>query len=241
MLIGGFDVETIPSQDIPKELRPQFDPSTVKLGNTKDPFKVEAKIVAGKKDFEAGINKKMATDSMLCQVCTFVGMVYDTDTNKIIADKTSAVHWPLNRIVDEYEVVYEAWNFIKHCHSNSIPLASYNGKSFDLPVLYTKAILLDIPVDRVVYNLYIDKWKVTKHHYDMMQVLVGNHPEKGKNLDFYLRRFGLGAKTSDMDGSKVYEKWLNEDHQEILDYCKDDVLSTCKLFARLAPWIEIRE
>lgn len=44
MKIGALDIETIPSQEIPEDAIPKFDPDDVKLGNTKDPEKVAAKI-----------------------------------------------------------------------------------------------------------------------------------------------------------------------------------------------------
>lgn len=236
MLIGCIDLESIPSQVLPKECRPEFNPDDVKLGNLKDPYKIEAKMAEEKKKFQESLNKKMSTDPALCQVCTFVGYQYNTKISE--AETKQVIQYPPK---DEYEVIYEAWDFIKYCYNEKIPLVTFNGKGFDLPVLFFRAMLLDIPVDQGMYQNFMDKWKVTKHHYDLMQVFCGPHPEKGKTFDFYLRLFGVGEKTIDMDASKVYEKWLNDEYDIIKAYCEDDVSNLCKLFIRIAPWIIIHD
>lgn len=237
MIIGGIDIETIPSQVLPKGCFPAFEPDNVKIGNLKDPHKIKLKLADEKKKFEESLSKKMATDSALCQVCTFVGYYYDTNTNHLVDKKVA--QWP--PADTEYSVVFEAWDFIKQCYESRIPLVSFAGKTFDLFVLFYRAMLQDIPIDQAMYKLLTEKWNVTKHHYDLMQILVGPYPERGKDLEFYLRLFDQGEKTIDMDGSKVYEKWLNDEHDIIREYCEDDVLSTCKLFARIEPWIILHE
>lgn len=234
MLIGALDIETIPSQILPKELCPKFDPADVKLGQLKDPYKIELKIADEKKKFDESLNRKMATDPALCQACTFVGYFYNTSKNEVTS--TMVAQWP--PADNEYDIVYKAWDFMKHCYNGRIPLVSFNGKHFDLPVLLYRAMLLDIPIDHTMYQLLTDKWKVTKYHYDLMQILIGGpYPEKGKNFDFHLRLFDLGEKTVDMNAALVYEKWLNDEHDVIRAYCEDDVLGTCRLFARCEPWI----
>ena len=237
MLIAGLDAETIPSQILPEGCKPVFDPNEVALGNTKDQFKIKIKIQDAKTKFDEKLNKKMATDAALCQVCTFVGYFYDTTEQKITDKKIAQYRSPEEDGIEEYSLVYDAWDFIKHAFNTRTPLVSFNGKNFDLFVLLYRAMAHSVPVDGDMYKLLTDKWKVTKHHYDLMQILGGAFPKKGRNLDFFLRLFGIGEKTIDMDGSKVFEKWLNGDHDIIKEYCEDDVLSTCKLFARIEPWV----
>ena len=81
MEIIAIDIETIPHQGLPDECMPKFDPSSVKTGNC-GPEKAKAKIDAAEKKWKTALTKKMSLDPTLCQVCTFVGVHYDTESQK---------------------------------------------------------------------------------------------------------------------------------------------------------------
>jgi len=221
MKIAPFDIESLPSQILPDEMKSEFI-ETVKTGNMKDQAKIDAKI-----------NKKMATDKDLCQITTFVGYIYDTSKSKIIDKKV--FQWP--PLDEEYELVSGAWDFIKHAYTDKIPLVSFGGNGFDLPVLFAAAMRLDIPLSRAMYENITYRYE-NKRHYDLMRSLTGEiHPVTGKSLNFYLNLFHLGNKTEGMDGSKVYPAWQAKEYTKISDYCEQDVLKTAKLFERVEPWI----
>ena len=78
-----MDLETIPRQDIPA---PEFDVSTVKLGNIKDPVKQEEKIAVERAKFEAGLVKKMSVTPELCQIVSCAWMIYCPLEKKIIEE-----------------------------------------------------------------------------------------------------------------------------------------------------------
>lgn len=235
-MIAAIDTETIPNMHLPDGCMPQFDPDTVKLGNLKDPDKIKVKLDAAKVDFEAGLAKKMATDRALCQVCTFVGYIFDDNAGVEVIDKT-VVQAESDDPDDEQEIIREAWTFIHKAYIDKIPIVTFNGKGFDFPVLLFRAMLLAVHVETTVYQAMTTKYNVTKHHYDLMQILVGHVPQTGRNLDFYLRLFEVGAKPSDMDGSKVYETWQAGEYDKIREYCESDVLNTCLLFKEVGPYI----
>jgi len=237
MEILTLDIETIPRQDLPEALQPQFDPSEVKLGNLKDPDKVSFKLAEAEVEFNQGLAKKMSVDPDLCQVTTFVGYVYETARTETKVSKKVELQWPPED--EEYEVVFEAWDCIKQAYNRKIPLVTFNGTGFDLRVLFTAAMRLDIPVSRVMYDRLIAKWD-NPYHYDLMRILTGeNHPVRGKNLDFYLHLYGVGGKMEGMDGSKVYEAWQAKEYAKILEYCGVDVLRTAQLFDRVQYWMPI--
>jgi len=238
MIIGGFDVETIKDQSLP------FDPESVSLGNLKDPVKIAYKIAEAEVEFNAGegqLSKAMATDPARCQVITFVGTLFDT-SGVNPADTTNSFQWGINDNAwdnpEEY-VVHHGWKFVIDCYNNRIPLVSFNGIGFDLPVMHFAAMRLDVSVPNVMYRALMNRWEGNLHHFDLMLMLTNWQKErmKGSNLDFFLRRFGIGQKTEGMDGSKVGPAFLAGKYQEILEYCKEDVLNTCKLFTRVAPWV----
>lgn len=234
MKILGFDIETIPCRTMPEECIPKFDPDTVKYGNTKDPAKKQEKEREARQEFDNGLVKTMSVDPDLCEVCTFVGMIYDTEEEKIL-QKTSVQETGEDE--NDYDPIYDGWDMIKHAYQERIPLVSYNGIGFDLPVMLHRAMYLDIPVPYSIYSNLTKKWEGNKNHYDLMLVMAGWDRYRYKKLDFYLKRLGIGAKTEGMDGSKVYDTWKCGEFSKIQRYCEDDVLETCKMFARIEPWI----
>ena len=238
MKFACIDIETIPNQSLPEGATPEFDPDDVKVGNVKDPIKIQEKIDKAEMDFNKGLAKKMSTDKDLCQVITFVGYIYTTSLTEDPKDKIidkKVLQWP--PLDEEYEVIYEAWNFIKHAYNDKIPLVSFGGNGFDLPVLFAAAIRLDVPLSRSMYDAITFRYE-NNHHYDLMRSLTGEiHPVRGKSLEFYLNCFQLGNKATDMDGSQVYPAWQAKEYTKIAEYCEQDVLMTAKLFERIEPWL----
>lgn len=233
MKIAALDIETIPSQDIPEEAIPQFDPDTVKYGNLKDPVKRQVKLEQEHQAFLEGLDKKMSTDFSLCQICTFVGQVYDTSADEVVEE--TAVHFPSPQET-EYEVAYAGINFVLDAITQRIPLVTFNGVGFDLPILRFAGMRQDVPWPYSPFDKVTKKWG-SKEHYDLMQCLCNFQFGGFKKLDFYLQLFGLGSKMEGIDGSEVYSNWQAGNHERILEYCRQDVTQTARLFARVEAWI----
>jgi hypothetical protein len=225
----AIDIETIPSQSLPESCIPQFDPSEVKIGNLKDPEKIKAKIAEEQANFEASKNKTMSLDPALCQLCTFCGVLYDTEDG-IIEETT----YQLTESPDDYDLVLNGWGTIIRAQSEKIPLVSFNGIQFDLPVMLFRAIKNDVPINTVQYKNLTAKYN-NNHHYDVMQLLAGWDRQSWHGLEFYLNLFKLGNK-GDMDGSKVYTAYQAEEYDKIREYCRNDVLTLCQLFNRIRHW-----
>jgi len=228
MIIAGFDVETIPDERI------EFDPESVKYGNMKDPDKRAAKLQEVKEAFAKNLSVNPAT----CQVCTFVGVTYDTEKKQTI--ESIDLQWGIND--DEWDlpeemIINEGWDFIKRCYRGRIPLVSFNGIGFDLPVMFVAAMRLDVAVENATYQALTNKWEGNRHHYDLMLMLSGWNRERWEKLNFWLKRFDIGQKTEGMDGSQVWPAFQAGEYKKILEYCKGDVLSVCKLMVRVAPWL----
>jgi len=224
MIIATFDIETVPSTNLPTEIIPQFDPSTVKHGNTKDIAIRDAKEAKARAIFNAGLTKTMSLHPDLCEVVCFVGMRYDT----ISGEHEDTV------VSGEPEAVLAAWKFISDAYHAFIPLVSYNGIGFDLPVLLHRAMDLNVTMSGRIYQDLTKRYSIT-YHYDLMQLLAGWDRQKWESLNFYLQRFGIGKKTG--DGGDVYKMWKAGRTEQIEAYCKSDVLLTAKLFARIEKWI----
>ena len=224
MKIACFDIETIPHQNLPENTAPVFDPLTVKHGRTKDPEKRQAKEDEERAKFDNGLAKKMSLHPDLCEIVMFCGINYDTKTGKKETYAYSA----------EEDAVLLGWSFIYEAYHTRIPVISFNGNGFDLPVMLHRAIDLQIPVSRRIYNDLTKRYS-TKSHYDLMQVLADWDKQCWESLDFYLNRFCIGSKSG--SGSQVYGWWKEKNFKQIEQYCIDDVLKTCQLFAHVESWI----
>ena len=224
MQIAAFDIETIPHQNLPAGVTPEFDPDGVKHGNTKDEDKRQAKEAQARAIFKHGLDKTMSLHPDLCQVITFCGVRYDTTTGVISQVVTSG----------EPTTIENGWQWIKEAYKSYTPIVSYNGIGFDLPVMLHRAMDLNVPVSGRMYRDLTKRYN-PQGHYDLIQILSGWDRQKYESLDFYLKRYGIGGKTG--DGSQVYGMWKNGQIKEIEEYCIADVLKTAQLFARLESWI----
>ncbi len=229
MKILAIDTETIPNQSLPENFG--FDPDTVKVGNMKDPAKIQVKLDEAKEKH----SKTMSLDPAMCQLCTFCGITYDTETHKIINEVTLQVVEADKH--DDLELVSTGWNTILMAHQERMPIISFNGIQFDLPVMLFRAIAQDVPVSPITYKYLTQKYN-NKHHYDVMQILAGWDRQKWHKQDFYLNIFKLGSKDG-FDGSMVYPTYQSGEYETIKQYCRNDVLTLCKLFTRVEPWFKV--
>ena len=118
-------------------------------------------------------------------------------------------------------------------------LVSWNGSSFDLPVLHYRALIHGIPGccyweqgdgDRdFKFNNYISRYHA--RHTDLMDVLAGYVNRAWAPLHEVAQLCGLPGKLG-MDGSQVYGAWKRGEIEAIRDYCETDVANTYALFLR---------
>lgn len=69
---------------------------------------------------------------------------------------------------------------------------------------------------------------------DTMEIFCVN-PRDSVSLDNLCYALNVPTPKGDLDGSKVYDYWLAGKHQEIYDYCKDDVIATRECFKKMSP------
>ncbi len=112
-------------------------------------------------------------------------------------------------------------------------LVSWNGSGFDLPVIHYRSLLYPIRCERYWdsgqhdrdfrFNNYLSRYH--ERHTDLMDVLAAYQPRAAVRLDEIATLCGFPGKMG-MDGSKVWETWLQGDIKAIRDYCETDVLNT---------------
>ncbi|MGE5616903.1 MAG: 3'-5' exonuclease [Bacillota bacterium] len=118
-------------------------------------------------------------------------------------------------------------------------LVSWNGSSFDLPVLHYRALVHGIAGccywdlgdnnKDFKYNNYLGRFHT--RHLDLMDVIAGYQNRAWAPLDEIARLTGLPGKLG-MDGSQVWGAFTRGEIAAIRDYCETDVANTYLLFLR---------
>ena len=154
-----------------------------------------------------------------------------------LRERDSVRVWSLGSAADgEREIVQRFFDGIE---KYTPQLVSWNGSSFDLPVLHYRALLHGIAGccywdlgenDREFkFNNYISRFHT--RHTDLMDVLAGYQNRAWAPLDEIAQLCGLPGKLG-MDGSQVYPAWKRGDIESIRNYCETDVANTYLLFQR---------
>jgi 3'-5' exonuclease len=157
-----------------------------------------------------------------------------------IALKTSQTFnvWSLGQLdSNEKDLLERFFNGIE----KYIPtLVSWNGGSFDLPVLHYRALLHGIPSPRYWetgekdpnfrWNNYLNRYH--NRHTDVMDVLASYQARGHIKLDETAILLNLPGKMI-IQGNEVWSQFLKGNLKDIRDYCEIDVLNTYLIFQRL--------
>ena len=118
-------------------------------------------------------------------------------------------------------------------------LVSWNGGGFDLPVIHYRALKHGVRAHRYwetgsddqsfKWNNYISRYHA--RHTDLMDLISGYQPRAAAPLDQIATMCGFPGKMG-MDGSKVFDAWINGGIKAIRDYCETDVLNTWLVYLR---------
>jgi predicted PolB exonuclease-like 3'-5' exonuclease len=121
-------------------------------------------------------------------------------------------------------------------------LVTWNGRTFDLPVLATRALLHGVPWGWYYEDRNIRYRYCSDGHDDLMDFMSDFGAARPMKLGDAARLVGLPGKT-DMDGSKV-EGIVNEgknpaNEEKIAWYCLQDAVQTALFFVRTRYHLEI--
>jgi 3'-5' exonuclease len=132
--------------------------------------------------------------------------------------------------VDEGELLGSFWDIAKHYKN----IVTFNGRGFDVPFLYLRSAILNIPITQKNWLGYRFQ---TEPHCDLAEQLTfyGVSGRTGAarrfNLDFYCKSFGIQSpKSQEVSGQNVTELLAAGKYQDIADYCVRDVVATKQLF-----------
>jgi len=118
---------------------------------------------------------------------------------------------------------------------NGPVLVSFNGGSFDLPILRYRALAHGAPVPALFANSGRDYWyRFGRDHIDLCDMLAGFGASARPSLGEMAALLGIPAKLGGMDGTQV-EALARAGHlDEIAAYCLGDVIVTFRLMLRFA-------
>src|SRR5215472_1598716 len=109
-------------------------------------------------------------------------------------------------------------------------LVTFNGRSFDLPVLRYRAMVHGVSAPGLSMRPYFNRY--TEDAVDLCDVLSSFSFQGKATLHELCRVMGLPGKPDGISGSEV-EKYYRDGHlREIAEYCESDVVNTYRVWLR---------
>ena len=129
----------------------------------------------------------------------------------------------------EPELLTAFWDVARHYQT----IITFNGRNFDVPFLYLRSALLNVPITRKDWLGYRFQ---TDPHCDLADQLsfYGSGREGATrrfNLDFYCKAFGIASpKSQGITGRDVTRLMGEKQYRVIAEYCLRDVEATVALY-----------
>ena len=131
---------------------------------------------------------------------------------------------------DEAELLTAFWDVAKHYDE----IVTFNGRGFDVPFLYLRSALLNVPISKKNWLGYRYQ---TEPHCDLAEqfTFYGVSGREGAarrfNLDFYCKAFGIESpKSRGVTGLDMNDLLAAGRQREIAEYCLRDVRATVQLY-----------
>lgn len=227
-MIAALDIETIPNPDAVAML-PEPE---VKTGNIKDPAKIAAKIAEAK----AAQVEKAALDPLTARVACYamVGMVSGGNVIEHVECIDAATDDAERGLIQ---------NIMRALACKDVRLVTWNGIGFDLPMIYLRAMILDIDPGSFgapILNAWTKRYS-NDRHYDLMQIWLGwstrNKDRSWESpsgaLDL-VARMVLGARKIEFDVTVIAGMLATEEGRAAVSgYCLQDTRLTWQLWQRM--------
>jgi DNA polymerase elongation subunit (family B) len=132
--------------------------------------------------------------------------------------------------MDEVELLTAFWDVARHYDG----VVTFNGRGFDVPFLYLRSAVLNVPISRKDWLGYRFQ---TDPHCDLAEQLTfynvsgRDGAARRFNLDFYCKAFGIESpKAQGITGMDVGRLLEEGRYREIAEYCLRDVRATVQLY-----------
>jgi predicted PolB exonuclease-like 3'-5' exonuclease len=152
----------------------------------------------------------------------------------LVAHREESGHWIVDALgaphVGERSEKELIASFVDKIAALSPQLVTFNGSSFDLPVLRYRAMVHGVAAPGLSARLYFNRY--TEDAIDLCDVLSSFSSQAKATLHELCRVMGLPGKPEGISGAEV-EKFYRDGHiREIAEYCESDVLNTYRVWLR---------
>jgi len=194
---------------------------------------------AAREGRRAEINQQCSLWPLTAQVVCIAMLNADTARGQVLftaadyepePDEAEAGPVEFVACIDEAEMLTAFWDVARHYDQ----IATFNGRGFDVPFLYLRSALLNVPISRKDWLGYRF---TAEPHCDLADQLTfyGVSGRDGAarrfNLDFYCKAFGIDSpKSHGVTGMDVTRLLAEQRHREIAEYCLRDVQATVHLY-----------
>jgi DNA polymerase elongation subunit (family B) len=131
---------------------------------------------------------------------------------------------------DESELLTAFWDVAKHYDS----IVTFNGRGFDVPFIYLRSALLNVPISRknwLGYRYAVEPHCDLAEQFTFYGVSGREGAAKRFNLDFYCKAFGIESpKSHGVTGMDVNTLMSEGRFRDIAEYCIRDVRATVELY-----------
>ena len=109
-------------------------------------------------------------------------------------------------------------------------LVTFNGNSFDLPVLRYRSMIHGVSARGLAVRPYFNRY--TEDAVDLCDILSSFAPHTKASLNELSKIMGMPGKPESIDGSDVERYFLDGRIKEIANYCETDVVNTYRVWLR---------
>jgi hypothetical protein len=130
----------------------------------------------------------------------------------------------------EEDVLRKFWEIVAPRRGRPARLVTYNGRTYDGPVLMTRSAQLGVAPTR---NLVPYRYDISDHC-DLFDVFTFQGAVRDRySLDYWCRRFDVESPKGSIDGSQVGRAYREGRIDDIGEYCLRDVRATAELYRKL--------
>jgi 3'-5' exonuclease len=131
--------------------------------------------------------------------------------------------------MDEAELLGSFWDVTKRYET----VITFNGRTFDVPFIYMRSALLNVPITRKDWLGYRYQFDTHCDLADQFTFYNGGRDGATRrfNLDFYCKAFGIESpKAKGITGMDITQLVAQKRFREIAEYCLRDVRATVALY-----------
>jgi 3'-5' exonuclease len=223
-----FDIETVPCVDSARNL--------LNLGSEVSDSEVIERLTEYHRDITGGLNEfhRQPFHKVVCIsfISGSIGYYGNSDKEKYTI---KTIRSGGRNGETEEEILRKFFSYLETmANRQSLRLISFNGRSFDMPVLQYRAMKYGIDARWIfsdgLYN-YNHRYSIDKHC-DLLEMFSNFGASARIKMSEVCALLNIPCKSNGVDGSQVHNLFGEGKLNEIADYCETDVVATFILYLR---------